>query len=47
MAKANHKAPGEMFPELDFNREEPERQQRAGQQAAEEARQKAEDEEGK
>ncbi|MGP6611745.1 S-type pyocin domain-containing protein [Klebsiella pneumoniae] len=33
VAKANHKAPGEMFPELDFNRGEPERQQRAGQQA--------------
>lgn len=34
VARANHKEPGEMFPELDFNRGEQERQQRAGQQAA-------------
>ncbi|MEB5890021.1 hypothetical protein [Enterobacter roggenkampii] len=33
VAKVNNKTPGEMFPELDFNRGEPERQQRAGQQA--------------
>ncbi|WP_241586468.1 S-type pyocin domain-containing protein [Rosenbergiella epipactidis] len=33
VAKAKHKELGEMFPELDFNRGEPERQQQAGQQA--------------
>lgn len=33
VAKVNNKTPGEMFPELDFNRGEPERQQRAGKQA--------------